>query len=55
MTLDELCKSLCIGRNAAYNLLNKREIKAFRIGRCWKIPRSSVNEYILRQSHLNIS
>lgn len=55
ITLDELCESLCIGRNAAYNLLNNHEIKAFRIGRCWKIPRSSVNEYILRKSHLNIS
>ena len=52
ITLDELCDILNIGRNAAYSLLNSNEIKAFRIGRCWKIPRCAVNEYILRKSHI---
>ena len=48
ITLDELCEILNIGRNAAYSLLNSHEIKAFRIGRCWKIPSCAVTEYILR-------
>lgn len=47
MTIDDLCESLIIGKNAAYELLNNGDIKAFRIGSRWKIPKESVSEYIL--------
>lgn len=50
LTIDELCSALMIGRNTAYRLLNSGAIKAFRIGRCWKIPQTAVNE-LLRSSH----
>lgn len=33
ISIDELCSILSIGRNAAYNLLNDKKIKAFRIGK----------------------
>ncbi|MBO4780037.1 MAG: helix-turn-helix domain-containing protein [Selenomonadaceae bacterium] len=46
MTLEELCDALMIGKNAAYRLLKEGKIKAFRIGRIWKIPRSSLAEYL---------
>lgn len=46
LTVEELCEILNIGANAAYNLLNKKEIPAFRIGRKWKIPKESVIAYI---------
>lgn len=46
MTLEELCEALMIGKNAAYRLLIEGKIKAFRIGRIWKIPRSSLMEYL---------
>lgn len=49
ITVDELCESLMIGKNLAYRLLNSGEIKCFKINRIWKIPRSSVNEYIKSQ------
>lgn len=52
ITIDELCEWLAIGRNAAYTLLNSGEIKAFKIGRIWKIPREAIAEYIKRKSHL---
>lgn len=52
VTIDDLCSMLYIGRNAAYKLLASKQIKAFRIGRVWKIPRLAVQEYILTQSHL---
>ena len=47
MTLEELCDALMIGKNAAYRLLKEGKIKAFRIGRIWKIPRSSLMEYLI--------
>lgn len=52
VTLDELCELLNIGRNSAYTLLNSGEIKAFRIGRIWKISKEAIYEYIKRKSNL---
>lgn len=53
ITVEELCEILMIGRNAAYLLLQEQKIKAFRIGRKWKIPRAAVGEYILEASALD--
>lgn len=52
ITIEDLCEMLFIGKNAAYHLLNTGEIKAFRIGRNWKIPRQSVINYIRGKSGL---
>lgn len=52
ITVDELCEFLSIGKNSAYSLLNSGELKAFRIGRIWKISREAVWEYIKRKSNL---
>ena len=52
VSIDELCSILSIGRNAAYQLLNAKKIKAFKIGRVWKISRLAVEEFILTQSKL---
>lgn len=46
LTVDDVCEILKIGKNAAYHLLNKRDLKAFRIGRSWKVSRSSIENYI---------
>lgn len=50
ISLDDLCEMLTIGKNTAYSLLKSGQIKAFKIGRIWKIPRESVSEYVLFQS-----
>ena len=52
ITIEELCATLSIGRNAAYQLLNSNQIKAFRIGRVWKISKMAVEDFILTQSNL---
>lgn len=49
LTIEEMCEILMIGRNAAYTLLNSGTLKAFRIGKVWKIPKKSLENYILRQ------
>lgn len=51
ISIDELCQRLMIGKNTAYRLLNTDEIAAFRIGRSWKIPLKSVNDYIANNSY----
>ena len=45
LTVEELMKLLWIGKNTAYELLQSKQLKAFRIGKVWKIPRRSVEEY----------
>jgi len=52
VTIDELCEMLAVGRNTAYSLLKEGAIKAFKIGRVWKIPREAVSEYVLKNSRL---
>lgn len=52
VTIDELCNILAIGRNTAYDLLTNKKIKAFKIGRIWKISKLAVEDYIRTQSGL---
>lgn len=51
ISIEDLCQCLMIGKNMAYQLLNTQEIAAFRIGRSWKIPVKSVNDYIANNSY----
>lgn len=37
---------LNIGKSTLYNLLRNGEIRSFKIGKVWKIPRSAVEEYV---------
>ena len=49
LTASEVAEILYIGKNAIYDLLNSGELPAFRIGRSWKIPRSGLEEYIMKK------
>ncbi len=46
MRFEEVMEYLDIGKNTLYGLLKRGELNAFRIGKVWKIPRKSVEEYI---------
>ena len=50
LTIDELCEILMIGKNFAYRFLTEKKIKAFRIGKKWKIPKTSVKDFILENT-----
>ena len=54
ITVEDMQKLLGIGKNTAYELLRQNKIKCFRIGRLWKIPKKSIEEYILTQSGIRI-
>lgn len=49
MTIEELMDYLAIGKNTAYELVQKGYIKSFRIGRKYKIPKEAVLEYVDNQ------
>lgn len=52
LTAEEACEALRIGYNAMYELLNSGKLKGYRNGRVWRIPKISVQEYILEQAKL---
>ena len=45
---EDVMRYLNIGRNAVYILLNSGELKGFRVGHKWKVPRKALDEYIDR-------
>jgi len=50
LTIEELCEILMIGKNFAYRLLAEKKIRAFRIGKKWKIPKTSVQDFIIKNT-----
>lgn len=52
LTVYDVAEVLYIGKNRAYELLSSGELKGFKIGRVWKVPKEAVLEYITNQSHL---
>lgn len=53
LIVEELCNLLKISPTAAYRLVSSGDIKCFRIGRVWRIPRECVNEYIQEHSFIH--
>lgn len=49
LTLKELQGLLHIGKNTALWLVQSGEIKAFRVGKQWRIARENVIRYLKRQ------
>lgn len=46
LTVEEACEALKIGYNAMYELLKAGELKGYRNGRVWRIPKAALVEYI---------
>ena len=52
LTAEEACEALKIGKNALYELLGSKKLKALRNGRVWLIPKEAIQEFIRRQAEL---
>lgn len=46
LTIDDVCEILKIGRGQCYGLLQTGRLKAFKMGKTWKIPKEAVIEFI---------
>lgn len=46
LKVEELMSILSIGRNTAYELVRSGQISSIRIGRIYRIPRASLEEYL---------
>ena len=46
LTPFEVMGLLFIGKNTFYKLVKSGELKAFRIGKLWRVKKESIEEYI---------
>lgn len=46
LSTEDVQAILHIGKNAVYTLCKEQKLKSFKIGRTWKIPKTSVCEFI---------
>ncbi len=50
LKVEELMSILSVGRNTAYELVRSGQISSIRIGRIYRIPRASLEEYLQKMS-----
>lgn len=46
LTIDEVAEALKIGSSHAYHIVRSGNLKAYKEGKDWKIPKSSLINYI---------
>ena len=46
LTFEEARSALRIGKNTLLELLWNGDINAFKIGKCWRIPRTALVQYV---------
>lgn len=46
LTIEDIQTILRIGRNQAYKLVAEKKIRAFRMGKTWKITEKALEDYI---------
>ena len=52
LTVYEVSEMMVVGKNRIYQLLADGKLKAFRLGRVWKIPRQAVVEFVAKNADL---
>ena len=50
LTGDEIAQLLNVSRAFAYGLIQRKEIRALRMGKCVRVRRCDLEEYIVRKS-----
>ncbi|GKU79435.1 helix-turn-helix domain-containing protein [Paenibacillus sp. L3-i20] len=47
LTIEDMMEILSIGHNKAYELLQSGQVKAFKIGKAYRIPKICIRDYVL--------
>lgn len=50
LTVAEVMELLYVGKNTVYRLLQDGELRGFRIGKSWRVPKAYLEEYILNKN-----
>lgn len=54
LVIEDMMEILLIGRNKAYELIQKKEVKAFKIGKAYRIPKICIEEFVLTKVNMQI-
>ena len=49
LNIEQFCELLDVGKSTGYNLLKSGKIRGFKIGKKWKVPARSIEDFILRK------
>lgn len=52
LTVEDVMELLYVGKNTVYSLLQSGQLKGFRLGRSWRIPRESLSKFIIEKAGL---
>lgn len=55
MTVEEVGEAMKIGTTQAYRMVRSKQLKAFKEGKDWKVPKEALIEYIREKSNLTMS
>ena len=53
LTVEEVAEILKIGMTQAYRIIRTGQLKGYKEGKDWKIPKQSLSNYVLSKSHLS--
>ena len=52
LTIEEVAELLRIGMTQAYRIVRSGNLKGYKEGKDWKIPKQALINYMVSQSHL---
>lgn len=52
LTIEEVSEILKIGMTKTYQLVRSGDLKGYKEGKDWKIPKRALSEYVISRSHL---
>lgn len=52
LTIEEIAEILKIGRTQAYRIVRSGNLKGYKEGKDWKIPKQALKQHVISQSHL---
>jgi len=52
LTIEDISEILKIGMTQAYKIVRSGQLKGYKEGKDWKIPKQALNDYILSRIHL---
>ena len=53
LTIEEVAELLRIGMTQAYRIVRSGNLKGYKEGKDWKIPKQALINYVVSQSHLS--
>lgn len=52
LTVEEIAEILKIGKTQVYKIVRSGNLKGYKEGKDWKIPKQALKQYVMSQSHL---